>query len=75
MRVVISIEDQENGRVAVKTMAHPVIVDQAAESTPATQLADFLLKAIEMWQDTRDMDLPAAQRFLQSVVKPVNTKH
>lgn len=69
MHVIISLDDQPGGDVSVKTLAHPVMVgdSQPAQATPATQLADFLMKAIEVWQATQHLDLPEALAFAQSV--------
>ncbi len=68
MHVIISLDDTDNGRVNVKTLCHPALVGEQPDATPATALADFLLKAIEVWQHTQDMDLPQAHQFVQSLV-------
>lgn len=76
MHVMISLDDQPDGGVSVKTLCHPMIVgEQARRSTPATELADFLMKAVEVWQHTKDMDLPQAHQFVQSLVKEPAKHH
>lgn len=71
MHVIISIDDQADGSVSVKTLAHPAIIGDAPQQTPATQLGDFLQKAIAVWHETQHMDMPEALAFVQSVtVKP-----
>lgn len=67
--VIISIDDQANGDLSIKTLCHPTPAD-AATGTPATALADFLQNAMFVWQHTQEMDLPDAHRFVQSLVKP-----
>lgn len=68
MHVIISIDDTGNGEVSVKSLCHPVIVGEQPTATPATALADFLMKAIDVWQHTQHMDLPQAHQFVQSLV-------
>jgi len=75
MHVIISIEDQKNGGVHVKTLAHPVGVGAVLQATEATQLADFLMKAVEVWQHTKDLDLPQAHQFVQSLVNDPAKHH
>lgn len=65
--VIISIDDQPNGDVNVITHCHPAIVGDKPNATPATELADFLMKAVEVWHDTRHTDMPQAAAFVQSV--------
>jgi hypothetical protein len=75
MHVIISLDDQPDGGVSVKTLAHPVVRGEQARATPATELADFLMKAVEVWQHTQNMDLPQAHQFVQSLVKEPAKHH
>lgn len=77
MHVIISLDDQPGGEVSVKTLVHPVIVGDGAQATPATQLGDFLMKAVEVWQATRNMDMPEALAFVRSVTvtEPSEVNH
>lgn len=66
--VIISIDDQPDGSLSIKTLAHPAQIGQPLTQTPATELGDFLQKAIDVWHGTREMDMPDAVAFVQSVV-------
>lgn len=71
MHVIISIQDQKDGGINVICHAHPAPLNGEMQQTPATELADFLQKAIDVWQATKDMDMPQSLAFVQScTVKP-----
>lgn len=75
MHVIISLDDQADGSVSIKTLTHPALIGDAPTQTPATRLGDFLTKAIEVWQHTHDMDLPQAHQFVQSLVNDPAKRH
>lgn len=75
MHILISLEDLADGCIEVKTIAHQLKAGQLHSATPASQCADFLQKAIEVWQVTHDMDMPQAQQFIQSLVKQPAKHH
>ena len=72
MHVIISIQDQANGDINVISHAHPMPIDGNAQATPATELADFLQKAIDVWQATKYMEMPQAIKFVQSCTRSSN---
>ncbi|WP_446807991.1 hypothetical protein ACH50O_11790 [Methylomonas sp. 2BW1-5-20] len=65
--VIISLDDQPDGSVSIKTLAHPARIGDPLTKTPATELGDFLQKAIEAWRSTQDMNMQQAAAFVQSV--------
>ncbi|OQW74830.1 MAG: hypothetical protein BVN35_09445 [Proteobacteria bacterium ST_bin11] len=65
--VIISLDDQPDGSVSIKTLAHPARIGDPLTKTPATELGDFLMHAIDVWQGTKDLDMPQAAAFVQSV--------
>lgn len=75
MHVIISIDDADGGEVSVKSLCHPALVGDLPAVTPATELADFLMKAVEVWQHTKDMDLAQSHQFVQSLVRQPAKHH
>jgi hypothetical protein len=75
MHVIISIDDQENGEISVKTLVHPVWIGGEHKKTPATELGDFLQAAIDAWRDTQNMDEQQFQLYLQTLAKPAPQHH
>lgn len=75
MHVIISIDDQEDGEISVKTLVHPVWIGGENKKTPATELGDFLQAAIDAWRDTLNMDKRQLQLYLQAMTSSMPQHH
>ncbi|WP_333873097.1 hypothetical protein [Methylobacter sp.] len=75
MHVIISIDDQENGEISVKTLVHPAWLTGEYKETPATELGDFLQAAIDAWRDTLHMDKQQLQLYLQAMTSSAPQHH
>lgn len=75
MHVIISIDDQADGDISVKTLVHPAWIGGESIKTPATELGDFLQAAIDLWRDTLHMDKQQLQLYLQALTSPAPHHH
>ncbi len=68
MHVIISIDDQADGTVSVKTLVHPVVIGDTTSQSPATELGNFLQLACDLWQETLSMNKQQLHAYTQSLM-------
>lgn len=68
MHVIISIDDQADGTVSVKTLVYPVAIGDTPSHSPATELGDFLQLACDLWRETVHMNKQQLHAYTQSLM-------